>query len=178
LREPAYTLAVLGATPAGWPVWLAGHPRWSLGLPERARIFWGDSPPPAAWAGSAIPLLWISPRRPGLEFFRGAGARGWLPSARWRQPLGPALRALQAGLTVWGPRGGGPERRAGDRLTAREQEVLALVAAGRANKQIASELAISESTVKFHLGALYHKLGAVNRAEAVRRGLEEGYRPL
>jgi two-component system, NarL family, nitrate/nitrite response regulator NarL len=60
-------------------------------------------------------------------------------------------------------------------LTAREREVLELVAEGMSNRAIAERLAISEHTVKFHVGALLGKLGAATRAElvaiAVRRGL-------
>jgi DNA-binding NarL/FixJ family response regulator len=60
-------------------------------------------------------------------------------------------------------------------LTPREHEVLALLAQGLANKVIASRLRITEHTVKTHVAAVYEKLGAGNRAEAVvaaaRRGL-------
>jgi DNA-binding NarL/FixJ family response regulator len=59
-------------------------------------------------------------------------------------------------------------------LTAREKEVLQHMAAGLANKQIALALGISEHTVKFHLSALYAKLGAASRTEAVKRGIELG----
>ena len=51
-------------------------------------------------------------------------------------------------------------------LTEREEAVLALVAAGRSNAQIATELILSESTVKFHLRNLFAKLGVANRNEA------------
>ena len=59
-------------------------------------------------------------------------------------------------------------------LTAREKEVLEHMAEGLANKQIALALGISEHTVKFHLSALYAKLGAASRTEAVKRGIELG----
>lgn len=59
-------------------------------------------------------------------------------------------------------------------LTAREKEVLQLMAQGLANKQIALALGISEHTVKFHLSSLYAKLGVSSRTEAVRRGIELG----
>jgi DNA-binding NarL/FixJ family response regulator len=49
----------------------------------------------------------------------------------------------------------------------REAQVLKCVAEGQANKQIASQLAISERTVKFHLSSVFQKLGAENRAQAV-----------
>jgi DNA-binding NarL/FixJ family response regulator len=62
----------------------------------------------------------------------------------------------------------------GDALTERETEVLQLLSQGLANKQIASVLGISEHTVKFHVSAIYTKLGATNRAEAVRLGVRSG----
>ena len=61
-----------------------------------------------------------------------------------------------------------------DPLTAREKEVLQLMAQGLANKQIALSLGISEHTVKFHLSSLYAKLGISSRTEAVKRGIELG----
>ncbi|MBE0410964.1 MAG: response regulator transcription factor [Anaerolineales bacterium] len=59
-------------------------------------------------------------------------------------------------------------------LTERENQVLQLVAGGLANKQIGHELGISEHTVKFHISAIYAKLEASNRAEAVRIGVKRG----
>jgi DNA-binding NarL/FixJ family response regulator len=59
-------------------------------------------------------------------------------------------------------------------LTARELEVIQLMAQGLANKQIALSLGISEHTVKFHLSSLYAKLGISSRTEAVKRGIELG----
>ncbi|WP_167456468.1 helix-turn-helix transcriptional regulator [Nocardia neocaledoniensis] len=55
----------------------------------------------------------------------------------------------------------------GAALSAREREVVEQLAAGRANRQIARELAISEATVKTHITHILRKLGAANRAEAV-----------
>jgi DNA-binding NarL/FixJ family response regulator len=61
-----------------------------------------------------------------------------------------------------------------EELTDREAEVLQLLAQGMANKQIALRLNISEHTVKFHVSAIYSKLGVTNRTEAVRRGARLG----
>ncbi len=61
-----------------------------------------------------------------------------------------------------------------EELTAREIEVLEALAQGRANKQIALDLDISEHTVKFHSSAIYSKMGVTNRVEAVRRGVRLG----
>ena len=59
-------------------------------------------------------------------------------------------------------------------LTAREHDVLALVADGLGNRDIAGRLAISEHTVKFHLASIFGKLGVSTRTEAVQRGLRLG----
>jgi DNA-binding NarL/FixJ family response regulator len=59
-------------------------------------------------------------------------------------------------------------------LTAREREVLDLLGRGLSNKLIASELHISEHTVKFHISSLYAKLEVNNRAEAVSQGARHG----
>jgi DNA-binding NarL/FixJ family response regulator len=66
------------------------------------------------------------------------------------------------------------EGRLVDRLTARELEVLAQLADGLSNKAIASRLGISDETVKFHLSAIFGKLGASNRTDAVRQALRNG----
>jgi DNA-binding NarL/FixJ family response regulator len=60
------------------------------------------------------------------------------------------------------------------RLTAREREVLSLVAAGISNKGIARALQVSPNTVKFHVAAILDKLDAVSRAEAVVAALRRG----
>ncbi len=59
-------------------------------------------------------------------------------------------------------------------LTPRELEVLALLAEGLPNKAIARRLEISDQTVKFHVAAIYGKLGAVNRTDALRRAVRRG----
>jgi DNA-binding NarL/FixJ family response regulator len=59
-------------------------------------------------------------------------------------------------------------------LTAREQDVLALLAQGLPNKAIAQSLGIGDQTVKFHVAAVIRKLGAVNRTDAVRRAIRRG----
>jgi NarL family two-component system response regulator YdfI len=62
----------------------------------------------------------------------------------------------------------------GEPLTPRESEVLAMLAEGAGNKQIATRLRISEHTVKFHVSSILAKLGAASRTEAVARGFKEG----
>ncbi|MDP9259604.1 MAG: helix-turn-helix transcriptional regulator, partial [Actinomycetota bacterium] len=78
-----------------------------------------------------------------------------------------------AGLSVpRGPRAATSADPAG--LTAREREVLALVAQGRTNRQIARSLVLSEKTVGHHVSSLLHKLGARTRTEAVRLAAKDG----
>lgn len=59
-------------------------------------------------------------------------------------------------------------------ITERELQVLALIAAGRSNKQIAAALGVSPNTVKTHLARLYEKLNAARRTEAILRARELG----
>jgi DNA-binding NarL/FixJ family response regulator len=62
----------------------------------------------------------------------------------------------------------------GEPLSEREREVLALMAEGKGNKEIAARLSISENTVKFHVSSILNKLGAATRTEAVTRGYRDG----
>jgi two-component system, NarL family, nitrate/nitrite response regulator NarL len=115
-------------------------------------------------------------------------ARGWgvVPAHAGATVIGAALRAAAAGLAVTPaaspPVAGVPARSAGhdaedapvEPLTAREREVLALVAEGLSNRAIASRLGISDHTVKFHLASIFGKLGVASRTLAVRRGLSRG----
>jgi DNA-binding NarL/FixJ family response regulator len=59
-------------------------------------------------------------------------------------------------------------------LTAREIQVLELLAEGLSNKAIAERLGISDQTVKFHVASISGKLGAVNRTDAVRKAVRQG----
>lgn len=68
-----------------------------------------------------------------------------------------------------------PPGTASEALTARQRDVLRLIAQGRSNKQIARNLALSENTVKIHVAAILRTLGASNRTEAVMRAREGGF---
>ena len=67
---------------------------------------------------------------------------------------------------------------AGGALTARELDVLRLVARGLGNKEIAADLRITTHTVKYHLAAVLEKLGVRSRTEAVSLGVRKGLVPL
>ncbi|MDO8753116.1 MAG: response regulator transcription factor [Anaerolineales bacterium] len=111
---------------------------------------------------------------------------GLLSTETTEDELAAAIHAVGQGLWVGAPglvEGLLRFQRAGESsgeesliepLTAREKEVLQLMAQGLANKQIALSRGISEHTVKFHLSSLYAKLGISSRTEAVRRGIELG----
>jgi two-component system, NarL family, response regulator YdfI len=86
-----------------------------------------------------------------------------------------AIVAVAAGLVAVQPRALVPARvPGGERLTAREVEVLGELARGVPNKAIAARLEISEHTVKFHIASLFAKLGAASRTEAVTQGIRRG----
>jgi|SRR6185312_1862796 len=104
-----------------------------------------------------------------------AGARGVLPLDASAAQISAALDAILCGLGVFTPQhiDSAPVR-SGATLTAREIEVLRLIAKGLPNKEIAWRLGISEHTVKFHVSALLGKLGAASRAEAVSAGIRLG----
>ena len=62
-------------------------------------------------------------------------------------------------------------------ITARELEILTLIARGLSNREIATELFVSENTVKTHCSRAFDKLGAARRTQAVQRGKELGLLP-
>lgn len=94
-----------------------------------------------------------------------------------RAELAEAVVTLPAFAPQNGLRRGKPARHYEppvESLTAREHDVLALVADGLSNRDIAAALAISDHTVKFHLASIFGKLGVSTRTEAVQRGLRLG----
>jgi len=115
-----------------------------------------------------------------------AGAAGYLLKNAEPQDVARAVRAASAGQALLDPAVAARvvesiadrDSVAGvDSLTPREREVLALIARGRSNKLIARELAISEKTVKTHVGHVLAKLGVTDRTQAaviaVRTGLAD-----
>jgi DNA-binding NarL/FixJ family response regulator len=109
------------------------------------------------------------------------GARGYLLKGSPAAEIAHAIRQVHAGESFLSPRIAAklvkgvtlPPGRTG-LLSARELGVLRLVAAGLSNRQIAETLTISARTVKFHVTAIFNKLGADNRAQAVAIAAERG----
>ena len=103
-----------------------------------------------------------------------AGAIGYLLKGVSNQDLVEAIRAAHTGQSVLAKEAVAdlvqaaiPSPQLGDDLSEREREVLALLAQGLSNKEIAERLSLSVSTVKYHVRLLLSKLGASSRAEAV-----------
>ncbi len=105
-----------------------------------------------------------------------AGARAYLLKGLLRKELLETIRAVHAGKKRISPEVAAQlaDHVADDTLTAREIEVLRLIAAGDANKLIANQLSITEETVKSHVGNILSKLGANDRTHAVTIGLKRG----
>ena len=114
-----------------------------------------------------------------------AGARGYLSKDVDPHALVAAVRSVAAGHLLFEPDvaatllGAPPAEPA---LTAREHDVLALIAEGRSNREIARELVVAEKTVKTHVSSILLKLGLADRTQAalhaVRSGLAPGDRPV
>jgi DNA-binding NarL/FixJ family response regulator len=133
-------------------------------------------------------ILYLTDEVDSLRSVLSSNASAWgvLSPDATEDELVAAVRAVGEGLWVGAPglvqsliRVSGRRESSSDEsmiepLTAREMEVLQLMAQGLANKQIALSLGISEHTVKFHLSSLYAKLGVSSRTEAVKRGIELG----
>jgi two-component system, NarL family, response regulator LiaR len=111
-----------------------------------------------------------------------AGAIGYLLKNVSAGELADAIRAAHAGRPTLAPEAasalmhsqasGG--KAVGTDLTEREREVLALMAEGLSNAQIASRLYVSDSTVKFHVSSVLRKLDASSRTEAVAFAIQNG----
>ncbi len=119
---------------------------------------------------------------PAMEALQ-AGVRGYLLRDASPEEIVEAVRAVGQGLMVLHPAvarallGSSrpqPPPAADEPLTARELEVLQLMAQGLPSKTIAARLHISEHTVKFHVGAILGKLGAASRTEAVTLAIRRG----
>jgi len=112
-----------------------------------------------------------------------AGAQGYLLKGAPREEIFEAIRVVSAGGSLLQPVVASKlmqrisrveEQPLAEPLTDRECEVLALLAQGKSNKEIAAELFITQRTVKFHVSSIMGKLGAGNRTEAVTLAAQRG----
>lgn len=115
-----------------------------------------------------------------------AGARGYLLKGANQAEIVRAITAVAQGEAIFGPAiarrvaeffSAAPVAAPGSpfpQLTAREHEILALVAAGRSNAQIASELFLSPKTVRNNVSNIFAKLHVADRAEAIIRARDAG----
>jgi len=105
-----------------------------------------------------------------------AGARGYLLKAKINQELLDTIRIVHAGERHITPEiaAGVAEHAGKEALSGREIEVLRLIAAGHANKEVASRLSIGEDTVKRHVTNILAKLEANDRTHAVTIALKRG----
>lgn len=145
-------------------------------------------------SGTLPSILLLSDEARAAQDLAGISPHAWgvVPMEATAEELQAAVVALHEGLIVLSPlqlrRGAALNHLLGlpegevqglaehpiEPLTERELQVLQLLAQGLANKQIAAALSISEHTVKFHVSSIYAKLGAANRTEAVRLGVQQG----
>ena len=113
------------------------------------------------------------------DIYRGmrAGAKSYLLKDVKREELFECIREVHNGKTFVPPAIAAKlaERLPAEELTPREMEVLQLLAAGKPNKLIGADLAITEVTVKSHVQSMFRKLNVLSRTEAIsvanRRGL-------
>lgn len=127
----------------------------------------------AGSGGAPVIIALSAVRLPGrVDQAIERGAHGYIGKDVPPADLPSLVRRVASGIMVR-PRpavNGGPVHA----LTAREREVLALVADGLSNHEVGDRLFITEQTVKFHLGNVYRKLAASNRTEAARKAVRAG----
>ncbi len=104
------------------------------------------------------------------------GVLGYLQKTAERSELITALKTVASGGTYLpeGLAASLAERDLGPNITQREREILARVAQGKANKEIASDLGIAEDTVKRHMSHVFRKLGVNDRAQATAEAIRQG----
>jgi DNA-binding NarL/FixJ family response regulator len=142
-----------------------------------------EIPPPADGQMPAFVLITGQPPPPWTHEALRLGVRALLPRDASAGEILSAVEAAGNGMAVIDPREldallasapAAPVAAVSSTLTARELEVLRMMAEGAANKNIAWKLGISEHTVKFHVASILGKLGAGSRTEAVTIGVRKG----
>jgi two-component system response regulator DesR len=121
-------------------------------------------------------LLISGAGRISTEAARACGATGFVPKDWPAADIARAVRMVGLGMSMFEPEDESAAAGAASRpgLSAREQQVLELVATGATNREIAEQLHLSPHTVKEHTSALYRKLHARGRADAVVRAQRLG----
>jgi two-component system, NarL family, response regulator LiaR len=140
----------------------------------------------AGWSPAVIVLTSFQEDERVIEAVR-AGALSYLPKTTAVDQVVAAVRAAARGGSIFDPgtaallvrqvRGGG-EARPLDVLSPRERDVLAELARGRSNRQIARALGVGEETVKSHVSSILAKLNLTDRTQAAIFGLQQGLVPL
>lgn len=118
----------------------------------------------------AVRILMLSSYGGGDDIARAmqAGASGYIVKGMALEHLLEGIRKVHAGEQYLPPDiSSRMTERMGSDISAREVEVLRLIAKGKSNKEIASHLGIVEGTVKAHLANIFGKLGAADRAQAI-----------
>lgn len=139
-------------------------------LPTPASIVLLIAEPDAAWSARALRagVRAILERDAASDEIRAAIDAAHLGIVTLDPELAAAFASLVRSDSIEPPAGA-----AGD-LTAREVEVLRMLAEGLANKEIASRLGVTDHTIKFHISSILGKLGAATRTEAVTMGVRMG----
>ncbi len=146
------------------------------------------------WADVPVVMLSTYENAPYVRRALADGASGYLLKDATPEDLAQAIKvALSGSGNVLSPRviqnlfedqeasgssHGGGGRRNDYRLTQREHDILARVAEGLSNREIAQGLFLSEKTVKAHLAAIFRKLGVTNRTQAAMMAVQMGVGPI
>jgi DNA-binding NarL/FixJ family response regulator len=147
----------------------------------------------ADWPDMPVIMLSTYENAPYVKRALADGAAGYLLKDATPEDLSQAINVAMSGSgNVLSPRviqnlfedqesgGGGSSngRRSEYSLTQREHDILALLAEGRSNREIAGRLYLSEKTVKAHLAAIFRKLGVTNRTQAAMMAVQMGVGPV
>lgn len=166
------------ATRAGIEALLRDEPSIEIvGSASPADVVVREDLPDASDMLAEAPIVLLNDESSPQELLRW-GARAALPRSASAAQIIAAIQAVSAGLVAL-PAENVPAFAAAadpiaEHLTAREMDVLEMLAEGLSNKLIADRLGISEHTAKFHVNSILAKLNAGTRTEAVMRGLRLG----
>lgn len=148
----------------------------------------------ADWPDAPVIMLSTYENAPYVKRALSDGASGYLLKDATPEDLAQAINVAMSGsgnvlsprviqnlfedAVESGPGGRGTGRRNEFSLTARENDILALLAEGHSNREIAGRLFLSEKTVKAHLAAIFRKLGVTNRTQAAMAAVHMGVGPV